>query len=532
MKTVAAVAFAVCGMFAAAHPVAAEVHALVIGINKYATKQELRGSVGDAADIAGVLGRDGVADLDLLTDGEATKAAFDGAWSGIVGRVKAGDVLFLAFSGHGIRVPEKAGKHETPDGYEKGFLLQPYDEASAPDEILRDEDLYDLFAAATAKGAKIVFVADACHAGAAVRGLDPRGSGAPFRFQRFQTQAAPVAEAAVDAVKARPANPGVTILSATDQRLSIQEVLVDGTYRGALSYAVARGLEGSASNDAGEVTAEALHAFVSPLVRALSGNRQIPQFTLPEPELELVAAKQTADNGFGVLPTVPVAVIGALPDGFAVDGATLTSDRSGAELIWDNERRQLIDGSGDVLASGLEASGLQGAIDARRVLDALRGAMAHQSGQVATTATAEGAGSGAGSFFTHGMTARFDLHPGDFTYLAIADLNATGTVQFMYPLTERGEAAEVSANSPVSFTAPVTQPYGADFIVTFAGRQPLTDLVVALRKAHDTVAPIALYEAVRAARAKDEVRVGIDGVYSCESLRSNGQCDSMLASSP
>ena len=398
----------------AATPAMAEVRALVIGIDAYAHKQQLEGSVGDARDLASVLKHDGVADVSVLIDAEATRAAFDHAWSGMVERAEGGDVLFLSFSGHGIRVPEAAGHHETPDGYEKGFLLQPYDEQTGPNEILRDENLYDLFAAATKKGVKIVFVADACHSGAAVRGLDPRGSGAPFRFQRFQTEAQPVtAPPPAAPVAARPANPDVSVFSATDPRLTIQEILIDGAYRGALSYAVARGLEGPANNGAGVVTAELLHEFVSPLVRILSGNRQIPQFTLPQPDLALVSARQTNSNGYGALPIVPLAVIGNLPDGTVFKGATITPDRSRAELTWDSDRRQLVDGTGDVLVSGLTAARLQGAIDARRVLDGLRLAMAHQPGRdIATTATEEGVGAHPDGFFTRGMTVRFSDAPG------------------------------------------------------------------------------------------------------------------------
>src|SRR5690606_29711698 len=148
-----------------------------------------------------------------------------------------------------------------------------------PDEILRDEHLYDRFAEATSRGLKILFIADACHAGAAVRGVDARAAPG-FRFQRFDTGSTSILAAPEPEkpIVARPRNPGVTIFSATDERLTIQEVVVDDQYRGALSYAVARGF-GAAGNP---VAAGALRQYVSPLVRVLSGNRQVPQFVIPD----------------------------------------------------------------------------------------------------------------------------------------------------------------------------------------------------------------------------------------------------------
>jgi hypothetical protein len=156
--------------------------------------------------------------------------------------------------------------------------------------------------------------------------------------------------------------------------------------------------------------------------------------------------------------------------------------------------------------------------------------MAHQPGTVVTAAVADGRADGA--YFVNGMTARFSIDPGDFNFVTMLDIAATGAVQFMWPLVDQGDPVEWTSAQPLEFTAPVSAPYGADFIVTLLSREPLTDLQAALKRIHNKAAPTEFFEALKQARATTEVRVGVLGVYSCRSLRSNGQCDSMLASSP
>src|SRR6516225_8271186 len=57
-----------------APPGAGEVRALVIGIDHYATRRNLRGAVADARDVEQALRKGGVRDLTVLIDAEATRA--------------------------------------------------------------------------------------------------------------------------------------------------------------------------------------------------------------------------------------------------------------------------------------------------------------------------------------------------------------------------------------------------------------------------------------------------------------------------
>jgi hypothetical protein len=521
-------------------PALAEMRALVVGVDKYASMQQLRGSANDARDLAATLKRAGVEDVTSLIDVDATLAAFDRAWSAAVERASAGDVLFLSFSGHGIRVPERE-KRTTPDGFEKGFILQPFDAKDRPNEILRDEDLYDRFALATARGLKIFFVADACHAGAATRGTDVR-AGSGFRFQRFDTgslEILPTLESEQPAL-GRPANPDVTVFSATDEKLTIQEVVVDDQYRGALSYAVARGLQGSGE----AVDAASLREYVSPLVRLLSGNRQIPQFIVPDGALKLVAAasgegaviesdgaaQQTTALGeqealLPELPTIGLSIIDA-PAAQDFVGANLVTEA--ASLIWDAGRHQMLDANGDILVSEIAPDKVQAAVNARRVLEAIRVQIASAPQAAELTVRSE-QNPDASAFFLEGDLVEFGLAPGALGYATLVDLTANGTVQLIWPVPGLDPPGG-AVNEPVSVKAPVTGPFGADYLVTILSSEPLTELHRTLASLHNRIDPLAFYAALRTAARSHDLRFGISSLFSCEALRSNGQCDTMLAS--
>jgi hypothetical protein len=510
-----------------AGPAEAALRALLVGIDDYASVQKLRGAASDARDIARSLALSGVEDVTVMVDRSATRQAFERSWSELVSRSQQGDVLLLSFSGHGVRTADDAGLGR--DGISKGFLLQPYAAASAPDEILRDEHLYDLFAKATDRGVRILFVADACHAGAAVRSVDPRGSNAPFRFQRFNTTAPPLsADAVLAQAEARPPNPKVTVFSATDERLTIQEVLIDDQYRGALSYAFARGLLTARSEGSGIVTAGSLERFVRPLIRVLSGNRQIPQFAVPDDTLPLVRPGGGTAEDSWIMPELRIAVLGE-PVATKLEGASTTNDFSRAELVWDRERRQLVDANGDVLGSSVGDGDIEGYINARRVLDAMRRRLAAQSVPVRTVigkrATMEGA------FFVEGMKVEFGLDPAEFGYATMINMNASGVVQLMWPLAALGDPAGGAVSAPLRFKAPVTAPFGADYVISLLSREPLLQLQQELRRLHGTVAPLEFLSAFRDAAARTEIRIGIEGVYSCKTLGSDGRCDAMLTPS-
>lgn len=87
--------------------------ALLIGINRYQIPgNDLRGCVNDVKMIQAVLKKYygfKLADITTLLDDQATTKAIRAGIQNLIKSAKAGDVLYLHFSGHGSNVPDKNG---------------------------------------------------------------------------------------------------------------------------------------------------------------------------------------------------------------------------------------------------------------------------------------------------------------------------------------------------------------------------------------------------------------------------------------
>ena len=499
----------------------AEIHAIVMGFNTYASKQALFGSRNDAVDISQALTKRGVTDLTVLKE-SATREDFATLWSAMLARARPGDILFVSFSGHGNLSPEKREPKHTPDGIEKGFLFPAYDEAKRPDEILRDNDLYDLFKVASDKGLKVVFVADACHSGAAIRGV--ASSPQTPRFQRFETFGAPLPPPPDPTrIVRRPPIPGVTIYSAADERQQIQEFsLVEGQKRGVLSYAVARGLEGKAATANGTITAGSLADYVLRNVSVLSNNTQIPQVQVPDRDLSL--------SGGTVATCTPAATVASLGDvvlvaqGASVPtlvGASLSSDRTSLNLAW-NAKGDVRNATGDVVAFGVTPAQLQDAVDARRVLNALAKTMEQQCGAVGTTVAALNQ-SASDRYYTPRDRVQVSTGTSALPFLTVVDLTANGTVQFLYPNgADPGERPEERSWSSPPFD--VVKPFGQDTVLFIRSDRPLDRLHDTLTRLHDGQRPIALYDALRADLGGTKFLIGLQSLFTCFKIKEDGSC--------
>ena len=127
--------------------------AICVGINKFAKYPQftLNGCVNDAKDMAALckslLGFK-AAEVKLLTDAQATKAAIMTALKKAVADAKAGKLSYILFSwsSHGTQVADTSG--DEPDGMDEAFV--PHDIAQKgqdwdPAHIISDDELHDLF---------------------------------------------------------------------------------------------------------------------------------------------------------------------------------------------------------------------------------------------------------------------------------------------------------------------------------------------------------------------------------------------------
>ena len=259
--------------------------ALLIGINRYEIPGAgLRGCVNDvkgmASALEGLCGfRD--ADIETITDFDATKKGMQAGIRNLVSGGRKGDVLFLHYSGHGSNVPDDDG-----------------DEADHRDEILcptdldwkdpfRDDWLRATFDGLRA-GVSLTVVMDCCHSGTNTRAIHPPDAPVIQRYlpnpwdimaaesgRRLKGRVTgrlrrtPHRKSGPDVVAV--AMPETLIAGCRDTQTSA-DAFIDGTYNGALTWSLVCALRATS----GALTYRELHARS---VALLSKGRydQVPQ---------------------------------------------------------------------------------------------------------------------------------------------------------------------------------------------------------------------------------------------------------------
>ncbi|MEY9184810.1 hypothetical protein ABIG06_006359 [Bradyrhizobium sp. USDA 326] len=264
---------------AISNPDGAAVRALVIGIDDYQHVRKLKGAVADAGDLVSSLKTMGVSDVVELTNAQADRASVLREISALVTRTKTNDLVFLSIAGHGTQEPERV-KGSEPDGMENVFLLPGFETTpkGSVERILGSE-FNHFIRQFELRGAKVIFVADTCHGGGMVRDIDPRAAEMSFRqvprYTLLVDELKPVSDS--NGPKSELDLDHTAFLAAVDRYTKAPEVRIPGIdgLRGALSYAVARAVEGSADiNRDGKVTLKELFANVRQVVYQLSDQRQ------------------------------------------------------------------------------------------------------------------------------------------------------------------------------------------------------------------------------------------------------------------
>jgi uncharacterized caspase-like protein len=286
------------------------VHALVVGLDKYKSQilPTLKGAVNDAADLHDTLIRNGVAaaNITYLLDEAATRDAALAGLRRLVNTAKAGDLAIIAFAGHGTRIPDSA--------LGDAILLHRFDRET-PDLITTRGDLRDSVAQLSEKGIDVLFVADVGLGEGMSGGRDPRSDAPTVRA------GGPLAaEAAADAIKNLPTNATpadssrddsafkrVIVLAASRPSALVLEVDIPiagvPTRRGALSYSVARALEGAGDVDHnGATTRNELFAYAKATVSLYSQDKQAIVTELPDRQsgaLDVIAFRSQSTTPVG-----------------------------------------------------------------------------------------------------------------------------------------------------------------------------------------------------------------------------------------
>ena len=233
--------------------------ALCAGINVFRNYpgNSLQGCVNDAGQMAGVLEHYlgfSAADITVLTDAQATRAAIMSQLSDMVDGAKAGAYSHLVFSmsSHGTQVPDRNG--DEPDHYDEAFCPTDLAEKNGqwdPEHIIVDDELHDLFTQVPENVLVEVFL-DTCHSGTGLKAMDIM----PNRRPRY---IAPPSMAAVEEVLPLMARglrrslrekgaPNVILWAACRDNQTSADARIDGIYHGAFTYYWVRELTAAGNN--------------------------------------------------------------------------------------------------------------------------------------------------------------------------------------------------------------------------------------------------------------------------------------------
>jgi hypothetical protein len=144
--------------------------ALLIGVNYFGTRAQLRGCINDVKNLHALLTRQYGWDqrsIRTLTDDNQdrmpTRANITKNLRWLAQDARPGDVLFLSFSGHGAQQEDPHGYEE--DGMNETILPVDFERAG----MMSDDEIAELVTRQLPEGVKLTCVMDCCHSGT---GLD------------------------------------------------------------------------------------------------------------------------------------------------------------------------------------------------------------------------------------------------------------------------------------------------------------------------------------------------------------------------
>ena len=526
--------------------------ALAIGVDDYSHVSKLRGAGADARDVAQALRRQGVSQVDILLDRAATRKAVLAALDRLAKQTRQGDTVFIVFAGEGSSEPERIGGSR-PDGKDAVYLLQKFnpDDRDGASEKILDTEIDHYVQRIEAAGGKAIVILDACSSAGAARAADPRSGTLAYRFVSYPRVADHIAGVAMgaDAFLRRRDFKNSLFLLADDGKICPPERLVPGGgYRGALSYAFARGMEGAADADGdGTVTVDEIFDYVRQVAHEISGDRQSVALHRPAAatagravvaevtrgiSVHPVGAAQSGGGGLTILSASPpddkpaVAIFGApdrpaaaSPDGDLVklaslDGRALelgdlpktlpvklVAPSGDPDIVWDPNSHDVLSG-GDVIAHDVSVADLAGVVDRTLVLDGLKRRAAQHAQDIRLLPGDD----------VHAKGTRVEIDVGKLNdrYLVLFDLAGNGAAQLLYPL---GSDPPQRTDADYSAELQVREPFGADLIVAVTAKQRLGDLERLLQQSARRLDPLLFRQALSQSDSAG-LKIGFVGLFT------------------
>jgi hypothetical protein len=319
-------------------------------------------------------------------------------------------------------------------------------------------------------------------------------------------------------------------------------------YRGALSYAVARALDGAADqNNDGQVTQAELFAYVQQIAYQLSDQRQKvvtvgrppdgsdsdvmfsrtravimldapgarpsssqqPATALtPGPSVSKAppATSSAAARPEKPLDTVRIAVLSNQRDLLkGLERREVKFDIVGSnenpDLVWDASSFDVLAGA-DVIARSVDLRDLPSVIDRFAAVSGFKRLSAAAPQTVRVTPDDK----------IRRRDARLEVQVSDVAQRALLMFNIAGdgTIQALYPF---GSDLPVIATADYKFPVVVGEPFGADQVVAITSSQRMVDLEQALKKMNQRRAAVEFYRIVER-HAPPDARIGFTTLYS------------------
>lgn len=502
---------------------AAQTHALVVGVDQYPNDVSLDGAVRDAEDVYRSMSAAGFKVV-KFTNEQARKDEIRKAWTDMVAEAAAGDTIIFTYAGHGAQMPELIAGDEA-DGLDEflqlpGFDRNRYEETSR--EIIVDNEMNAWFGEAEGKGVHVLFVSDSCFSGGMSRSIKGKSRLAPA----VKVKLAPPSQEAIEGANLKDINfKQVTVLAASLESQPTPEVIIDGEPRGALSWSFARAVEGSADRDAnGVITRIELEDYIFSNVKNRSEALQVPNFMpqVARSESEVVVSltrgipvdtgntSTTTNNGtdtaaaktiksvkdLGWTGNIALEVVGQADKPKNADG-------TGTPFRWDVASGVFYTPNGDVAAENVGADRIQAVVDKFVLLDFLKAMASQNPGSVSLTPAKD--------IYAAGDRLRFDAPPGRYPNMLVFNLANTGEVQFLDMQAAGSESSQFKLTD-----VEIVKPFGADHLITVWTSEPVDAIGAVL--ADKKVTPETLLQALLTRLDGKEASVAIQPLYTRETL--------------
>lgn len=507
-----------CALAFAPEANARAVFGLVIGIDDYAgTKQDLKGAVNDANDIARALRAIGARRVIVLKNAKASKKAIQSGWYALVKQAGRGDTIIFTYAGHGSQEPEPEGRNGEKDGKNENFLLAGFTpKGPGRAERIVDDEIFLWLKAADDKGIQVIFVADSCHSGSMNRQV--KASGLRYRkadFGKIEFDQDLLANFPPPAIAKMTETDlkNVTFIAATQEDKLSPEVEIDGRPRGALSWAFARALEGAADLDKdGELTQVELVRYLVPAVHQQVEAQQTPEVRPLRPRSQsLVSLGRSAKIAARVpVSKIKLAILEAQGSDLSalagLDFVRLVQDPKQADLIWNTKTGDVQHNVGGKIAEHVTPRLIKGLVAKWALMKMLR--------QSAMSLPIEFSLPSGHHRYAPGSRVTLQMKGARLPYLTLFNLAPNGRVEFFIP-TKPGEQKKDWRNQIYKEQFAVKNPpFGAEHIVAIFTKDVQVGLHSVLKKMTTDDHAVKLPALVGAFLKNVDFQLGIAGIYT------------------